>query len=147
MGGSQPFKKLGDTRIALRRRPRSKLRSGRLIVGSFLDLEKAGTVGACHERMPRIARGLIAQILAACADDVACKKASGFIESHDVKAAAHDERELRFAAVPMGAEVGLPVCHDEEALDTVIRGHVDVMVRASPRARRRLDREFIKKCA
>jgi hypothetical protein len=96
--------------------------------------------------MPGTARGLVTEEIAAGAHHIAGEHASGITESHNVKCAAQDERELGFRLMTMGSEVGLPVGDDEKALYRVVGRGVNIVVRASTRARRSLGGELIQEC-
>jgi len=93
--------------------------------------------------MPSAARGFITQQIAVCAHNIAVEHASGIIEGYNVERAAQDERELGSRLMAMGSEVGLPGGDDEEALHRVVRRGVNIVVRSSTWARRRLGGELI----
>jgi hypothetical protein len=82
-------------------------------------------------------------VLAALTHDVTREHASGIIEGHDVKRAAHDQRKFRFGPMAMRSEVGLPVGDDEKTLHRVIGRGVHVVIRASAWARRCLGGKLI----
>jgi hypothetical protein len=91
-----------------------------LLVRPFFDLKKCGAIGARDERVPGSARGLVAYVFAVLSHDVAFEHGSGIVESHDIKRATQDERELGFRHMAVGSKVGLPVCDDEEALHRIV---------------------------